>query len=150
MTKRMAAFVVFQKRTVFIPLKYIYPECSVLIDPYQQLFPLFCLREDGCPANSNCMETLAKRVDYFFTNVVPDAELLIAYFKYRDRSNSIRAGVFDREMQNPRVMTLNPYAFRKFQKEGTTYKWVPPDEFLFMGGSSELIPVKKLLEKPVV
>lgn len=150
MRRESAAFFTFQKHTVFIPLKYIYPECSVLIEPYQQLSPLHCLREDGCPANKNCMETLAKRVNYFFTFVTPEAELLIAYFKYRDRGNSIRAGVFDRNMKEPRVMTLNPFAFKKFQREGITYTWMPPDEFLFMHGGGGLIPMENLLIKPEV
>lgn len=147
MIQQQVAFFTFHEKTVFVPLKYVYPECMVLIEPYTQVSPLICLKSDQCPANVNCMETLAKRVNYFFTHVTPKAELLIAYFRYRDRPNSIRAGVFDRALDNPRVMTLNQSAFRKFQKEGLSFTWQPPDEFLFMGSSNKLIPVDNLLVK---
>lgn len=148
MNKQQVVFFTFQTKTVFIPLRYIYPECMVLIERHQQLSPLHCLSHDHCPANANCMEVLAKRVNYFFTHVVPDVELMIAYFRYRDRPNSIRAGVFTKGLEEPRVMTVNPFAFRKFQQDSVSFTWVPPDEFLFMGPSSNLIPVENLLVKP--
>lgn len=145
---QQVAFFTFHDKTVFVPLKYIYPECFVLIEPYEQVSPLQCIYDDQCPANRGCMEILAKRINYFFTHVTPKAELLITYFKYRDRPNSIRAGVFDRELNEPRVMTLNQSAFRKFQREGLSFTWIPTNEFLFMGASNTLIPVENLIVKP--
>jgi len=137
----------FQTKTVFIKLQYLFPECFYLIQGKEQLYPLKCL-EGMCPANANCMEGLAKRVHYFFDNVVFDAELIIAYFKYPDRPQSIRGGVFFRDMREPQIRILNPWAFRKFQREGDTYKWVPPTEFYRLNSvltTPDILPVESLL-----
>lgn len=143
-----AAFFVFQKHSVFIPLKFVYPECSVLLEPFSHLVPLHCLNQDGCPANKGCMEILAKRVNYLFTTVVPDAQQLICYFKHKDRPDSIRAGVFTRDMIEPKLMTLNRSAFKKFQREGITFAWTPPNEYWFMAPNTNIITIEKLLVKP--
>lgn len=135
------AYFVFQEKTVFIPLRFVYPECFVHLKDYPKIYPMQCFMEDACPPGANCGEVLVKRVHYFFENVVPDAEVLIAYFKYHDRPNSIRGAVFRRNLEPPTVSILNPYAFRKFQREGTAYQWVPHNEYLFMGGSKELLVV---------
>lgn len=92
------------------------------------------------------MDILAKRVNYLFTHVVPDAKQIIAYFKYRDRPTSVRAGVFTRDMDEPRVMTLNQSAFKKFQQEGLSFSWFPTDEFLLVAPDPKLIPVKNLIK----
>jgi len=139
----------FQYKTAFIKLDYLFPECSLLIEGKEQLHPLKCL-EGTCHANANCMEGLAKRVHYFFDNVATDAELVIAYFKYHDRAKSLRAGIFHRTMEEPRVMTLNPWGFRKFQKEGETFKWIPPAEFYQLNTvltTPNILPAESLLRK---
>jgi hypothetical protein len=141
------AFFVFQKHSIFIPFKYVYGECNTLIEKYDQLSPLHCLKNDMCPANIGCMDVLAKRVNYLFTHVVPDGKLLIAYFKYRDKPGSIRAGVFERDLGEPRLMTLNQSAFKKFQREGIAFTWIPSDDYLLMPKSLGLIPVQNLLVK---
>lgn len=146
--KEQVAFFVFQRHSVFMPLKYIYPECMQLIEKHEQLSPLHCLRNDHCPANKGCMDILAKRVNYLFTHVVPDSAQIIAYFKYRDRPDSIRAGIFTRDMKEPQMMTLNRSAFQKFQREGITFTWIPNDEYLLMAPSTNLIPVESLIVKP--
>lgn len=92
------------------------------------------------------MDILAKRLNYLFTQVVPDAKQIIAYFKYRDRPNSIRAGVFTREMTEPSVQTLNQSAFKKFQREGLTFSWFPTDDFLLMAPIPRLLPVESLIK----
>lgn len=92
------------------------------------------------------MDILAKRINYLFTHVVPDAKQIIAYFKYRDRPNSIRAGVFTRDLDEPAVMTLNQSAFRKFQREGFSFSWFPTDEFLLMAPVQKLIPAESLIK----
>lgn len=139
-------FFTFQGHSVFVPLKYVYPECFVLIDPHVQLSPMQCLRT-SCPANANCATKLAKRVNFLFNHVVPEGKMIYAYFKYRDRPNSIRAAVFDREMDEPKVMVLNQSAFRKFMKEGIQQKWYPPVDYWLAGGSDKLISVEHLLVK---
>lgn len=141
-------YFVFQEKSVFVPFKFVYPECFVHIKDHPQLYPMKCFMEDACPANTNCGDTLVKRVHYFFEKVVPKAEIMISYFKYHDRPNSIRGAVFNRNLDPPTISVLNPYAFRKFQREGTTYKWFPTDEYLFMGGSEGLIPVENKLWTP--
>lgn len=146
--KQPLAFFVFQRHSVFIPFKYVYGECQTLIEKHPQLSPLHCLKNDHCPVNSGCMDVLAKRVDYLFTHVVPEGKLLIAYFKWPDRPKSIRAGIFDREMTEPKVMTLNISAFQKFQKEGLSFTWVPTDEYMLIRPFSGLIPVQSLLVTP--
>lgn len=146
--KESVSFFVFQEHSVFMPLKYVYPECMTLIEPHDQLSPLFCLAHDHCPANKGCMDILAKRINYLFTFVVPTGQQIIAYFKYRDRPESIRAGIFNRDMKEPRVMTLNRSAFQKFQRESIMYTWIPNDEYLLMAPSTNLIPVESLIVKP--
>jgi hypothetical protein len=146
--KQPLAFFVFQKHSIFIPFKYIYGECLSLIEDKEQLYPAHCLRNDHCPVNVGCMDVLAKRVNYLFTNVVPEGKQLIGYFKWQDRPQSIRAAIFNRDMREPLLMTLNHSAFKKFQREGISYTWVPPDEYLLIRPSSSLITVESLLVKP--
>lgn len=145
--KQPLVFFVFQRHSLFIPLKYVYGECFNLIEKHDQLSPIHCLQNDMCPANVGCMDILVKRVNYIFTHVAPDARLLVAYFKYRDRPESIRAGIFDRDLREPKVMTLNQSAFKKFQRESLAFTWIPTDDYLLMSKSSSLIPVQNLLVK---
>lgn len=143
----LVSFFTAHKHSIFIPFKYLYPECLVLIDKGEKLSPLLCLK-DSCPVNANCPSRLAKRVKFLFDHVAPESKMIYAYFKYRDRPNSIRAGVFDRELNEPRVITLNKSAFEKFKKEGVIHQWNPPMDYWLLGGSDKLIPVENLLVKP--
>jgi len=140
------SYFTFQEKTTFIPLKYLYPECMVLIEDHPQMYPLKCMVEDGCPANANCGEIIVRRVNYLLQEIMPETEMLIAYFKYRDRPNSIRGAVFNRNLDPPTIDILNPYAFRKFMREGTTYQWLPSTEYLLLGGSGGIIPVEGLIK----
>lgn len=145
MKQPVATYFVFQTKTVFIPFRYIYPECLVLIEDEPKLYPLLCMK-DNCHRNSNCAEKLAHRVHYFFDKVEPKAELMIAYFKYQDRPGSIRAGVFTASMDEPRLITCNRSAFQKFQRESEVFQWVQPNEFLLIGGGSPtILPVESLV-----
>lgn len=137
-------YFVFQGKTVFLPLKSLYPQCMTLIQGEDQLYPLKCM-EDTCHRDANCADVLAHRVHYFFEKVVPGAELLVAYYKWTDRPNSIRAGLFHKNMSSPRVIVCNRAAFTKFQDEGIVYQWTPPNEFLFMGGTGDIVPVEGLI-----
>jgi len=94
------------------------------------------------------MDVLAKRLNYLFTFVAPDVKLIITYFKYRDRPDSIRAGVFDRDLNNPKVIVANQANFKRFQKEGVAFTLYPPDDYWLMKTSNQLLPVKSLLVKP--
>ena len=75
------------------------------------------------------MEKLAKRVKAIF-DAFPTAKLLLLYFKYRDRPNSLRAGVFWRDMSEPRIITMNPGAWEKMKQLGTVYEWNLPMEIM--------------------
>lgn len=141
-------FFTFQKHSIFMPLRNVYPECMVLIEQQPQLSPLHCLKNNMCPVNKGCMDILAKRVNYLFTNVVPDGKLLIAYFKYRDRPDSTRAGIFHRDMREPMLMTLNRSALAKFQREGIVFRWLPTQDYLLLGPDAKLLPVESLIKKP--
>ena len=132
-------------RTVFMPLRYLYPECMVLIDKDPQLYPLQCLRT-SCPKNKNCMEVLANRVKYFFDNVTPGAGMIVAYYKWKDRPNIIRAGIFEAHLPEPRQITCRTSVFKRYQREGEKYSWDPPTDFYLMGGSSQIIPAEGLIK----
>lgn len=142
----LISFFIFQEKTAFIPLRYVYPECVKLIEPHPQMYPLRCLREDGCPANVQCMDFLVKRVDYLFQEVLPDSDLLIVYYKYKDRPDSIRAAVFFRDLREPKLMTCNKAAFKKFQREGKIFAWAPSGSYLTLGAERNIIPVENLIK----
>jgi len=134
------------QRTVFIPLKYLYPECLVLIEKEPKLYPLQCLRT-SCHRDKNCMNVLAGRVKYFFDRVTPEAGLIIAYYKWRDQPNLLRAGVFDADFREPRQIVCRMSAFRRFQREGDNYRWDPPSEFYLLNTPQEIIPTKGLIHE---
>lgn len=115
-----------QEKTIFCKLKDVYPECEHLIMDSQQLYPLRCFRDDGCPRNSNCQEKLAHRTKFIFDNF-PNAQLLVLYFSYRDRPGSTRAGLFWRDIREPRLITLNRTGWEKMKEIGVVYEWELPN-----------------------
>ncbi len=128
-------------RTVlFTKLDNIYKECSFLIQGEDRLYPLICLR-DTCHRNMNCMTVLAHRVKYVF-DTFPDADILLLYFRYHDRPKSHRAGVFNRNMDEPFFITFNVTAWEKIKKIGTVYEWNLPDS-LFLSSSDKLHKIGK-------
>lgn len=127
---------------MFIPLRFVFPECWYHIKDQPQLYPLKCFASDSCPVGANCGEVLVKRVNYLFEEVVPKVELIVAYYKYRDKPNSIRGAFFNKNLDPPKLSVLNPFALRKFLKGSITFQWFPKDEYLFMGGSKGIIPIE--------
>lgn len=121
------------KAVLFMKLQDLYPECFFLIEDAVQVFPLRCLQDDGCPRNQNCMGTIARRVKYVF-DTFEDAHVLLLYFTYPDRPGVHRAGVFSREMDEPRYISFNPYAWEKVKQIGQVYRWELPNE-LFLARS---------------
>jgi len=114
------------RAVLFLKLQALYPECSFLIGDVERLYPLFCLQHDHCPRNNGCMEKLALRTKYIF-DVFPDVDVLVLYFRYRDRPDSHRAGVFTRNMDEPRFITFNRSGWEKLKELGVVYSWVIPD-----------------------
>jgi len=139
------SYFVVNKRTIFIPFRYVYPECEKLIAPHPEMYPVKCLQEDGCPANMNCMDFLVPRVNYIFNEVCETAEMMIAYYKYRDRPNSIRGAVFHKDLRDPYVMILNPWGFSKLQRDAAVFAWVPTAEYKNLGAHRGIIPVENLI-----
>lgn len=122
--------------TLFMKLKDVYPECEFLISDLPQVFPLFCLRREGCTRNQNCMDKLVARTRYVF-DTFPDAQTVLLYFRYRDRPDSHRAGVFWRDMREPRLITFNRAAWEKCKQVGTVYQWRLPDELFLQTGVAQ-------------
>ena len=139
-------FFSINEKTVFMPLRYLYPECEKLIEHHPKMYPLKCLQDNNCPANMGCMDVLVRRVNYIFTHVAPKAQLVIAYYKYRDKPNTIRAGIFHRDLSEPYLMVLNPFGFRKFQKRGLAFTWMPTREYLMLGAERGIIPVENIIK----
>lgn len=133
----------YQDKTAFIPLKAVYPECYVLRQDHPTTNPLQCLTVGDCPGNRQCMNTLAHRVHYLFDKVVLDSELILLYFK--DHKGSIKAGIFYRDMSEPRVITCNRSAFDKFMTGGVVQEWTPPDEFFLIQSVNDLIVPESLV-----
>jgi hypothetical protein len=123
-------------KTIFAKLRDVYPECEFLIGDAPQLYPLRCLK-DHCPRNANCMEKLVHRVKWFF-DTFPNAHLLILYFAYRDRPGSTRAGLFWRDMDEPRFITMNRSSWEKMKSIGSIYEYNLPDA-LFLKSSQKSI-----------
>lgn len=134
-------YVLFQSKTVFMPLRYVYGECWLLIEEHEKMYPLRCMNDNGCPVKANCAERISRRVHYLFDQVLPgDVEMLVAYFRYRD-TKSVRASIFHRDMRAPTVQVVNPYALKKFLREGTTYKWFPSTDYMLKGSDKRELPV---------
>jgi hypothetical protein len=124
------------RSVVFMKLRDLYPECLFLIEDLMQMFPLRCLRDDGCPRNMSCMGTLVKRLQYVF-ETFDDADLVLLYFSYRDMPGSQRAGVFWRDMREPRYTVFNRTAWEKMKSKGQVFEWRLPDNlFLVTTGMS--------------
>lgn len=140
-SREPVSYAVFQQKTVFIPLRYVYPECMILIKDHPQMFPLRCFQEDGCPVVANCSEIIVNKINYLFQEVIPTAELIVAYYKYHDRPTSIRGATFTRNLDSPNIRLLNPYAFKKFIREGIAYNWFPTSEYLLLGGTKDILVV---------
>lgn len=113
------------RSTLFMKLEYIFPECFVLIKQSPQVFPLRCL-SDSCPKNNNCMDTLARRVNYIFDNFL-DIDLLFLYFSYQNKPGSYKAGLFTRSFDAPRILTLNRSMWSKLKNIGVVYQWQRPN-----------------------
>lgn len=88
------------------------------------------------------METLAKRVFNIF-EAFPNAQLLLLYFKYRDRPGTTRAGVFWREMDEPRLVTLNRTGWERLKQIGTIYEYELPMELAGVSNKDKLVQIRR-------
>jgi hypothetical protein len=123
------------RATLFMKLNDLFPECQFLISDEPQLYPLSCLERDSCPRNQNCMEKLVVRIRYVF-DTFGDVQNVLLYFRHQDRPDSHRAGVFYRDMEEPRFITFNRAAWEKCKEIGTAYQWSLPDSLFLQTGVS--------------
>lgn len=128
------------KKTLFIKMKEVFPECEFLIRGEPQLYPFICLRTEQCHRGLSCMPRLEPRIRYIFDQF-SFAELLVLYFRYQDKPKSQRAGLFWKDGREPRCITMNPYAWEKFKTIGTTYEWSLPDSLFLDSEKSELVQI---------
>jgi len=133
-------FVIFSTKTAFFKLESIFPECFLFREHAEQIDPLKCLLEDNsCHVGRNCMETLAKRVHVLFEEVLPSVDVIVLYFKKRG-SQSYGAGLFWRDMREPRTITMNPYAWTRVKTRGAVYQFAPNPSFFLSGRSAPPAP----------
>ena len=126
-------FVVFSTKTVFFKFQDIFPECFLHREGYQQIEPLQCLQDDGaCHVNHNCMEILSKRVHVLFQEVLPTVEVMILYFR-KLNGQQYGAGLFWRDMREPRVITMNASAWTYAKHRGRVYAFSPNSSFFLTG-----------------
>ena len=77
------------------------------------------------------MGVLANRIKYVF-DTFDDSDLLLLYFRYPDMPGSHRAGVFWRDMREPRYIVFNRSQWEYMKQIGVVYQWRLPDT-LFLG-----------------
>jgi hypothetical protein len=141
-------FVVFSSKTAFFKLDDIFPECLFYRDKSPQIEPLACLQEDNaCTEGRHCMETLSKRIFVMFEEVC-DCDLLILYFKKRNYQG-LGAGVFWKDMREPRIITMNPSAWSRIKMHGNVYRFNPGHEFFLSGSSAPPKEVEKSQTPPL-
>jgi hypothetical protein len=140
----MIAYFVLQGHTVFMPLKYIYPECSTLIEPFDSLEQLHCLRQDFCPANKGCVDKIVLRLKYLYDNVfTKEVKQVLGYYKTKE--GKLKAGLFTVDFDTPRVLTLHPKVFAEMQGKSATFTWRPTTEYSLISPDKNLIPADSLL-----
>jgi hypothetical protein len=128
----IAYFVVFSTKTAFWKLQDIFPECFLYREHTPQVDPLMCLSEDNaCHVNHNCMETLVKRINVLFQEVLPTVNVIVLY--YRKLNQRYGAGIFWRDMREPHVITFNPSAWQYIKQRGSIFTFSPNSSFFLSG-----------------
>jgi len=126
-------FLIFCEHTVFFKLDSIFPECYLHRDQMPRTDPLMCLYSN-CPGNKNCMETLAKRIFVLFHEVITQADLIVLYYR-KQTSDSLGAGLFWKDMREPRYITMNPSAWDLIKTRGLVFQFTPGPYFFLTGSA---------------
>lgn len=140
-------FVLFCQKTAFFKLDDVFKECSFYLEKAPHAEPLVCLQHD-CHVGHSCMSTLAKRIHVLFQEIVTRSNLIVLYYKKRNVSG-IGAALFWEDMREPRIITINPSAWRMIKRRGMIYQFDPAPDFYLTGGSAAP-PEEILLESPHV
>ena len=153
-TPQIMYFLVFSKKTAFFKLQDIFPECYFYRDDSPRVEPLICLREDNvCHVGHSCMETLARRLHMLFEEVFkPEddkevVDLIILYYRKRENTDSIGAGIFWRDFSNLRVITVNRAGWEYVKVRGNIYQFNPSTTFFLTGKAA---PPDEVAEEPVI
>jgi len=132
MTQPIFYFLVLSTKTAMFKLNDLFPECQLYREKSPQVEPLVCLRDDSCPVNHSCMLHLVNRLKVLFHEIVPQAELILLYFRKRN-TEGLGAGVFWKDFREPRVFTVNPKAWERVKIRGATYQFLPSESFFLTG-----------------
>jgi len=136
-------FVVLSSNSAFFKLQDILPECFLYREQSPRLEALVCLRENACHVGHNCMETLVQRARALFEELLPTVSVLVLYFRKLD--GGYRAGLFWRDMREPRVITMNPYAWERVKARGKIFQFLPSESFFLGKSDVEEAPAEKTL-----
>lgn len=132
-------FVVLSSKSAFFKLQDIFPECLLYREHSPQIDPMMCLAEDNaCTMGRNCMETLAKRVNLLFQEMLTGVGVVVLYFKRREAGYG--AGIFWRDMREPRVIIMNPFAWSRVKSRGNIYQFTPASSFFLSGKAPDPSP----------
>lgn len=131
-------------------LQDLFPECYFYRESSPQVEPLMCLREDNsCHVGRNCMETLAQRLRVMFEEVLepvdgaPSVDLIVLYYRKRANIDSLGAGVFWRDFNNLRIITVNQAGWDYVKLRGSVYQFNPSESFFLTGKSPPPTEVEK-------
>lgn len=138
-------FFIFQQHSLFIPLKVFHPEAYYITERHNEEHPLACFTHPSV-VNAVLVEPLARKLNYVFeelwpklTPKLPKERKIYLYYKYPNKPNSIQSGVFSFPLEDPKVIIMNPFSFKKFSKEGVIYEWEPPTDFLLLGSDNKVL-----------
>ena len=119
--------------TLFAKLDDVFPECGLLIKESDRMERFQCFI-DSCHVSANCMERLVRRVKPMF-DTFPTVDLI--YLHYRRRSdNRMRAGLFWRDVREPRLLSVNTYAWERMKTYGQVFIYEPPPGFYGIGAEA--------------
>lgn len=136
MSQPIFYFLVLSSKTAMFKLDDLFPECRLYREKAPQAEPLICIRDDSCPVNHGCMASLVRRIKMLFEEIVPQAELIILYFRKRNVPG-LGAGVFWKDFREPRVITVNQQAWERVKFRGTTFQFLPSESFFLSGRGPE-------------
>lgn len=129
-------FVLFSTKSAFFKLNDIFPECAFHREHAPQVDSLQCLQEDhSCHVNHNCMATLVHRVHVLFQEVLPSVQVIVLYFR-KHGNQRYGAGLFWRDMREPRVIVMNPWAWERIKQRGNVFAFTPTQSFFLTGQSA--------------
>ena len=123
-------FLTLAEKTAFFKLNDIFLECSLYREASPNIPPLICLRENSCTVGRNCMESLVPRIHKLFDILDRNIKLILLYYRYPN-SERLGAGVFWKDLTEPRSIILNPHGWRLIKSRSEIFKFIPEKDFYF-------------------